>query len=229
MKNTVLVIEDDLVISDLIKEYISEEGFLVYTVYDGLGAIEAITRLKPDVVLLDLMLPGVNGAVICQEARIFYKGPLIILTASVEQSSEVMLLKYGADDYITKPFKGEVLLARIDAIIRRLDRRLDRRLSDSTTTSQVQIDTYSKRIFLGTTEIIVTKSEFDVFEVLYNSIGNIVSRERCSRSLRGIAYSNHDRTIDMRISGLRKKLRTQEIVNLEIRAIRNQGYVLIEK
>lgn len=225
MTNTVLVIEDDLVISDLIKEYISEEGFLVHTVYDGLGAIEAITRLKPDVVLLDLMLPGVNGAVICQEARIFYKGPLIILTASVEQSSEIMLLKYGADDYITKPFKGEVLLARIDAILRRLDRRL----SDSTTTSQVQIDTYSKRVFLGTTEINVTKSEFDVFEVLYNNIGNIVSRERCCRSLRGIAYSRHDRTIDMRISGLRKKLRTLKITNLEIRAIRNQGYVLIEK
>lgn len=125
VSNKILLVEDDSEIARLTKMYLEAEGYLVTVVDNGLNALDSIKALKPDLVLLDLMLPGKDGAMICQEAREFYHGIILVLTATDDEMSEVSLLKFGADDYLTKPIKGNILLARIEAALRRYRRQVD--------------------------------------------------------------------------------------------------------
>ena len=118
-KTKVLIVEDDQEIARLTTLYLEAEGYNVSVVHDGNLALEAIRNTEPDLVLLDLMLPGLSGAQICRQAREFYNGIILVLTASADEMSEVSLFKFGADDYVTKPIRGHALLARIEALLRR--------------------------------------------------------------------------------------------------------------
>ncbi|NOI83163.1 response regulator transcription factor [Vibrio tubiashii] len=226
MAAKILIVEDDIVLADLIGGFLENEGFSIAKVNDGVLALNQIRDFQPDVVLLDLMLPKVNGAQICIEARGFYSGFIIVITASGKCSDEEELLNYGADDYITKPVKGKVLVARIEALFRRNKLLGNNEKKDD---NILTLEESSKRAFYNNQEIVLTNSEFDILHILYNDLGRIVSREKCCRFVRGIPYDSQDRAIDMRIAGVRKAFTRYGIEAYEIKTYRNKGYALVVK
>lgn len=221
----ILIIEDDQEIARLAAMYLQSEGYVTAVINDGAAALAEITRYQPHLVILDLMLPGMSGIDICQQARAFYQGPILVLTACNDEMSEVSLLKLGADDYLAKPVRPHILTARISALLRRS------RLSQKQTTAQVvktlMIDSIRQQVILLGKTIKLTDSEYDLLVLLSHKPGEAISREQCCQQLRGIEHGFSDRSIDMRISSLRKKLSSDECGQL-IKTVRNKGYMLID-
>ncbi|ACY53243.1 MULTISPECIES: response regulator transcription factor [Vibrio] len=227
--NTILLVEDDSEIARLTKMYLEAEGYTVIVIDNGQNALETIKELKPDLVLLDLMLPGKNGAEICQEARKFYHGIIIVLTATDDEMSEVSLFKFGADDYLTKPIKGNILLARIEAALRRYRRQVDTVEEEKLSRYGISLCLRRSQAFYLQKDIGLTSSEFEILELLMLNVDKPVSRESCCRLARGIEYCITDRSIDMRISSLRKKFSKAHIHTATIKTIRHHGYMLTGK
>ncbi|WP_100915620.1 response regulator transcription factor [Pseudoalteromonas spongiae] len=225
-KTKILIIEDDAEISRLTAMYLEAEGFDSYVIDDGSSAIAAIKSYIPDLVVLDLMLPGLTGIEICKQARVFYCGPILVLTACDDDVSEVSLLKLGADDFLTKPLKPHVLVARIEALLRRVkpletvqENRKHRRL---------KVDTKSQTATFDGRVLNLTAAEYSMLVILEQNIGTPVSREDCCQVLRGIDYDFNNRSIDMRISGLRKKMNDDQAPYKIITTVRNKGYMLLD-
>ncbi|ENM6581113.1 response regulator transcription factor [Vibrio alginolyticus] len=227
--NTILLVEDDSEIARLTKMYLEAEGYTVTVIDNGQNALETIKGLKPDLVLLDLMLPGKTGAEICQEARKFYHGIIIVLTATDDEMSEVSLFKFGADDYLTKPIKGNILLARIEAALRRYCRQVDIVEEEKLSRYGISLCLRRSQAFYLQKDIGLTSSEFEILELLMLNVDKPVSRESFCRLARGIEYCITDRSIDMRISSLRKKFSKAHIHTATIKTIRHHGYMLTGK
>nr|WP_282098771.1 response regulator transcription factor [Pseudoalteromonas sp. MMG013] len=223
----ILIIEDDHEIARLTEMYLQSDGYQTTVVADGNTAITTIRHLSPDLILLDLMLPSVDGFEVCKQARAFYTGPIIVLTAREDDISEVSLLKCGADDYLRKPVKPHIMSARIEALLRRTYVDVIETDSEPSHTLQINYDTFS--VTLNNTLVNLTTSEFDLLALLHKNAGHTVSREDCIHALRGIHYEISDRSIDMRISGLRKKLNDDQQPYKRIKTIRNKGYLLINE
>ena len=224
-KTKVLIVEDDAEISRLTAMYLEIEGFDTHVVDDGLAAISAIKSYSPDLVVLDLMLPGLSGIDICKQAREFYYGPIVVLTACDDDVSEVSLLKLGADDFLTKPLKPHVLVARIEALMRRI--KPLQNMQGKNKHSRLDIDVESQKVSFDGSELSLTGAEFEMLVVLEKNIGVPVSRDDCCQALRGIDYDFNDRSIDMRISGLRKKIQDDQMPYKIITTVRNKGYMLL--
>ncbi len=228
VSGNVLLVEDDDAIAQLTKMYLEAEGYQVSVISDGLQALDTIKVGQPDLVILDLMLPGKSGVDICREAREFYQGMIIILTASEDEMSEVSLLKLGADDYMTKPIRGHVLVARIDALLRRYHLANNAHdISGLNNSYGIVINGENNTAYYEQKPLALTQSEFEILHVLVEYAGEIVSREYCCQMVRGIEYSSNNRSIDMRVSSLRKKLIQAEIFNAVIKTVRNKGYKLV--
>ncbi|WP_022941352.1 response regulator transcription factor [Psychromonas hadalis] len=223
----ILIIEDDDEIARLTEIYLQSTGYETTVVSDGRLAIAAIKKLSPDLILLDLMLPGVDGFDICKQAREFYIGPIIVLTAVEDDISEVSLLKLGADDYLRKPAKPHIMSARIEALLRRS--KMSNKKTEQESPKKLVINRDTLSVTLNNTTIDLTNSEFDMLVLLVDKVGQTVSRENCIQSLRGIHYDVTDRSIDMRISGLRKKLNDEKQPYKLIKTIRNKGYLLVDE
>lgn len=220
-KTNVLLVEDDAEISRLTAMYLEAEGYCVTTIDDGSLAIEAITRFNPDLVVLDLMLPGLSGIEVCKSARQFYDNPILVLTACDDDISEVSLLRLGADDYLVKPLKPHVLVARIEALTRRMGKANE-------AVNQLQtIEINNQQVFCKGERLDLTNAEFEMLKILVEHSGEIISRDECCQALRGIDYDFSNRSIDMRISGLRKKLGDDKMPYQIITTVRNKGYKLI--
>ena len=224
-KTKVLIVEDDAEISRLTAMYLEIEGFDTKVIDDGLAALSAIKDYAPDLIILDLMLPGFSGVEICKEARTFYTGPIIVLTACTDDVSEVSLLKLGADDFLTKPLKPHVLVARMEALMRRV-----KPVEIPTVKkphSRLSIDTHHQKVTLDGEILTLSSSEYEMLVILEQNIGEAVSREDCCKILRGINYDFNNRSIDMRISGLRKKIQDDQVPYKIITTVRNKGYMLL--
>ncbi|OBT18434.1 DNA-binding response regulator [Vibrio tasmaniensis] len=226
-KTKVLIVEDDQEIARLTTLYLEAEGYNVSVVHDGNLALEAIRNTEPDLVLLDLMLPGLSGAQICRQAREFYNGIILVLTASADEMSEVSLFKFGADDYVTKPIRGHALLARIEALLRRASPAVE--IMDTGTEKQcdIVINNTAQSATLYGQNLKLTSAEFEILNLLVNNICQVVTRDQCCQLFRGIDYAFNDRSIDMRVSGLRRKLRIHAKDKQLIRTVRNKGYMLV--
>lgn len=225
-KQRVLLVEDDKEIARLTTLYLEAADFHVDVVHKGCSAIEAIKDNNPDLVLLDLMLPGLCGAEICREARKFYYGIILVLTASSDEMNEVSLFKFGADDFVTKPIRGHALLARIEALLKRNAKDMiesEMILSDSI---HIEVNHRIQRASICGYDLELTSAEFELFNLLYEHKGNVVSREMCCQLFRGIDYASYDRSIDMRIASLRRKLKAFDKRKKFIKTIRNKGYLL---
>ncbi len=222
-KIQVLLIEDDAEISRLTAMYLEVEGFEVSIIDDGSLALEAIKNTKPDLIILDLMLPGMSGIEICKLAREFYQQPILVLTACDDDVSEVSLLKMGADDYLVKPLRPHVLVARMEALLRRSQSN-----AIDPEGSLIINDANNKVSFQGKL-LALTEAEYQMLKLLHKDAGKVISREQCCQALRGIDYDFSNRSIDMRISGLRKKLGDDQLPYKVITTIRNQGYKLINE
>ena len=223
-KIKILIVEDDAEISRLTAMYLEVEGFETLVIDDGSAALLAIKNYMPDIVILDLMLPILSGIDICKQARLFYTGPILVLTACNDDVSEVSSLKLGADDFLTKPLKPHVLVARIEALLRRVTPQQTTPLNKKH--SRLGIDIDNKTVTLDGNVLALTSAEYEMLIILEKNIGVPVSRDDCCHVLRGIDYDFSNRSIDMRISGLRKKLHDDKLPYKFIITVRNKGYML---
>jgi len=224
-KVKILIIEDDAEISRLMAMYLQAEGFDTNIIDDGAKVLQAIKQQTPDLIILDLMLPGMTGVEICKQSRLFYFGPILILTASDDEVSEVSLLKLGADDFLTKPLKPHVLVARIEALIRRIQKATKVEKKDPH--SRLSINKTKREVVFDGSILNLTGAEYEMLLVLMKNVGNTVSREDCCQALRGFEHDFNDRSIDMRISGLRKKFNDDQMPYKVISTVRNKGYMLL--
>ncbi|NQY50396.1 MAG: response regulator transcription factor [Colwellia sp.] len=228
-KTRILLIEDDAEISRLTAMYLDAEGYQVAVIDDGALALEAIKNTKPELIILDLMLPGMSGIEICKAARELYQQPILILTACDDDISEVSLLKMGADDYLVKPLRPHVLVARIEALLRRSQGTLESQSKQAAVATALTISEASNKVTFQGKLLNLTGSEYEMLKLLHKNVGKVISREQCCQALRGIDYDFSNRSIDMRISALRKKLGDDQMPYQVITTIRNQGYKLIHE
>lgn len=221
---SILVVEDDDKIARSIARYLEIEGFRVSRVADGDAAVTAIQQQAPDLVVLDLMLPGLDGIEVCTAVRPEYAGAILMLTASEDESDELMALKTGIDDFVSKPVRLPVLLARIYALLRRVAR------SDSPEQLNARDLCLNKSLRTVTRDASVlplSETEFEIMWELAKRRGEIVTREELFKAVLGRAYDGIDRSIDMKISSIRKKLDDAETPPRYIRSLRNRGYLLL--
>ena len=222
-----LLIEDDVRLSSLIGEYLQKHGFVVEFEYRGDKAIDRILSSLPDLVILDLMLPGLDGLEICRRVRSDYTGPILMLTAQDEDVDQVVGLEIGADDYVVKPVEPRVLLARIKTLLRRVY-TLEKTYSvkqTQITGQDFSIDSSTREVVLNAEKVKLTTSEFDLLWFLACHAGAIISREDLYQGLSGIEYDGLDRSMDIRISKLRKLLHDDSEQPTLIKTIRGQGYL----
>jgi DNA-binding response OmpR family regulator len=231
-----LVVEDDHELSSLIQEYLAKNGFTVDVVGNGLEAVAFIKQRQPDLVILDIMLPGISGMDVCKEVRPFFHAPILMLTALDEDIDQMLGLELGADDYVIKPIKPRLLLSRVRALLRRAEQSLRAPSSHIVSShiasnNQPQVHPISvnmklREVKIADRPIVLTTAEFDLLKLLVEDAGNVVSRDIIVQSLRGFDYDGLDRSIDRRISRLRKKLEQDPVNPQFIRTARNVGYIL---
>lgn len=207
MAKKVLVVDDEKLIVKGIRFSLEQEGMEVDCAYDGEEALNMAREKEYDMVLLDLMLPKVNGLEVCQQIREFSDMPIIMLTAKGEHMDKILGLEYGADDYITKPFNILEVKARIKAIMRRTVRSESKEeKSKVVTVGDLRLDCDSRRVFIGEREINLTAKEFDVLELLVFNPNKVYSRENLLNIVWGYEYPGDVRTVDVHIRRLREKI-----------------------
>jgi DNA-binding response OmpR family regulator len=221
----IIVVEDDTEICRLLRLFLETEGFTISFCHNGNEAVTAIRRVKPDIVILDIMLPGQDGIQVCKQARDFYTGPILILTACEDDISELTAFKVGADDFVRKPIKPEVLLMRVQALLRRSQGTKNEQV-ESTHCNDLIINSSRREVMLNNELVDLHSSEIDLVLLLAQSQGQAVSRDECFRVLRGFDYDGIDRSLDMRISSLRKKIMDQKSPHRFIKTVRGVGYML---
>lgn len=228
--STILIVEDDERLAQLTCEYLQSQGFTVLLESDGTVAAHRILNEQPDLVILDLMLPGQDGFAICRSVRASYKGPILMLTARTDDVDQVQGLEQGADDYVCKPARPAVLLARIKALLRRAD-SVDTKstMPDLLTFGQLTIDHARRSAFLADQLIDLTGAEFDLLWLLAVNAGTPLSREKIFSDLRGIEYDGVDRSIDVRISRIRPRIGDDSEQPKVIKTIRNKGYLFVRE
>ena len=226
VKKKILVVEDDRDISELITYNLEREGYEIACLYDGGQAIDFVKKRKPELIILDLMLPEVDGIEICRTLKSDAATkhiPIVMLTAKGEEADVVVGLQMGADDYIPKPFSPKVLVARIKAIIRRMaDLRLSSALADDVRNfGDFNIDLLKHRISYKGRAVKLTSIEFDIVEFLSRSPGRVWSREQILDNVWKEGKFIIDRAVDVHVRGLRKKLGTAKDY---IETVRGVGY-----
>jgi DNA-binding response OmpR family regulator len=224
----ILVVEDDPRLSALIHDYLGQQGFQVSIEERGDRAATRIQHEQPDLLILDLMLPGKDGLAICQEARGNYSGPILILTARDDDMDQVAGLEMGADDYVKKPVLPRVLLARIRALLRRFHKETQVvGPTDEMCFGGLKISRLAHKVVLDGDVVEVTTNEFDLLWLLAANSGQILGREQILGSWRGIAYDGLDRSVDITVSRLRRKLGDDVGQPRRIKTIWGQGYLFV--
>jgi len=224
----ILIIEDDVHLAQLIAAYLSKHGYRVSQHGRGDTAADIILDTRPDLVILDVMLPGKEGFDVCREVRLRYHGRILIMTARDEDVDEILGLELGADDYLAKPVEPRRLLARVRALLRRgvgEEGSSDDNEQDALSFGQFSISQGSRSASLADEELELTTAEFDLLWLLASHAGQVLSRDDIMNELRGIGFDGLDRSIDARISRLRKKLGDSPDAPTRIKTVRGKGYL----
>jgi DNA-binding response OmpR family regulator len=225
----ILLIEDDNRLAELTATYLEQNGLRVKVEGRGDRALERFTQDKPRLVLLDLLLPGKDGLSICRELRRVHDVPILILTAKDTDLDHVIGLEAGADDYVMKPVDPMVLLARVRALLRRVERgpaTTGERRPD-VMLGALRISDTSREVWLDGRPVPLTTQEFELLSLLAHRAGELVSRDEVFRSMRGIDYDGLDRSIDGRVSKLRRKLGDDAAAPTRIKTVWGKGYLLV--
>lgn len=218
----IIVVEDDARLAAQLDALLTRAGFAVTVIGDGLSAAERIPAEAPDLVLLDVELPGQDGFAVCRAVRPRYAGLIAMLTARRDEIDEVVGLELGADDYIPKPIRARALVSRLKALLRRAG---PARSSPTLDVGPLSIDPGRREVRLNGAPIELTDAEFDLLVVLARGAGEVLDRDRIYRALRGVPYDGLDRSIDLRVSRLRRKL-GDDPPRL-IKAVRGVGYLMV--
>ena len=224
-----LIVEDDDQLAELLLEYLGMHGFELSRVSSGDAGAEAILETQPELVILDLMLPGMNGLDVCRRVRDAYFGAILMLTASQSEADHVAGLELGADDFVTKPIEPRVLLARIRTQLRRLGvgRESSRNGKNGILNiGSLEIDTSSRKVSVAGQQVPLTTMEFDVLSMLANDAGNVVKREDLYTHVIGIEYDGNDRGLDVHVSRIRRKLQRSGFDPSQLKSVRGVGYLL---
>ena len=230
----ILLVEDDTRLSALIQEYLQKQGINVSVEHRGDIACDRIVSESHDLVILDLMLPGMDGLEICKAVRPQFAGPILMLTARDEDIDQVVGLEMGADDYVTKPVQPRVLLARIRALLRRFPLQggtqgaQDKELTEFSY-GGFKISAAAREAWLHNEIVDLTTNEFELLWLLASNPGEIYTRDTILENLRGIDYDGIDRSVDIRISRLRKKLGDDTSHPFRIKTIRGKGYLFVKE
>ena len=219
----ILLVDDDVELCSLLNEFLTREGFKVDCVNDGPGGLDRASQPGVDLVVLDVMLPGLDGFEILRRLRAKSKVPVLMLTARGEDVDRIIGLEIGADDYLAKPFNPRELAARIRAILRRYEARPAASPSSRIEVNGIVLDPASREVFSSGKRIELTTFEFDILEMLMRSAGRVLSRDALMENFYNRKATPFDRSIDMHISHLRKKLERGDSI---IKTIRGVGYQL---
>ena len=220
---TLVLVEDDMELAEMTIQYLQSEGFELRHCADGRLAVDMVRTVQPDAVVLDIMLPGLNGIEVCRQLRGFYQQPILMLTANDDDMVEVTSLNTGANGYLTKPVRPHVLLAHIQAHLRSAS------IADPTGVCAVQdiiIDSAALTASIAGTDLALTSAEFKLLSYLCDNAGQIIPRDQLFEAIRGIPFDGIDRSIDMQISVLRKKMSDETAPYKYIKTVRAKGYML---
>lgn len=217
MSKTILIIEDEQAIQNIIKAFLEDAGYMAVLANDGVDGIEKFHKYNPDLVLLDLMLPKVDGFAVCEMIRKESKVPIIMLTALDDDTSQMKGFDVLADDYITKPFSMPLVVRRIEAVLRRTDGQTQ----DLSVIQykNIRLDTESYEVFVDGKSIALTAREFDILKLLLENRGRVFSRDNLLNSIWGYDYFGDEKIVNTHIKNIRKKLGVDYI-----ETIRGVGY-----
>ncbi len=219
---SVLIVDDDVKLVKLLQTYFEKEGYIAYAANNGLDALQIVRLQKPDIMVLDLMLPGLDGLDVCRRIRKENDIPIIMLTARDEESDRLVGLEIGADDYVTKPFSPKEVVARAKAILRRVNKDIVR--SELIKAGTLMIDLERHEVTQNGQLIEVTPTEFKIIELLAANAGKVYSRLQIVEQTQGYSFEGYERTIDAHIKNLRRKIEINPKEPQYIQTIYGVGY-----
>ena len=222
----ILVVDDEKMIVKGSRFSLLQEGWEVDCAYDGEEGLNMAKETKYDMILLDIMLPSMDGMEVCQQIREFSDMPIIMLTAKGDDMDKIMGLEYGADDYITKPFNILEVKARMKAIMRRSQKQSDatEKRDSMIVSGDLRLDVDNERVFVNGKEVSVTAKEFDVLHLLVTNANKVYSRERLLELIWGVDYPGDARTVDVHIRRLREKIEVNPSVPKYVQTKWGVGY-----
>lgn len=203
---TILIVDDEPKIVQIARDYLEHSGFAVLTAAEGTTAMAAVRGSKPDLVVLDLGLPGMDGLDVTRAIRKDSNVPIIMLTARGEETDKLVGLELGADDYITKPFSPKELVARVRAVLRRLDSASVDAGGQVVRSGDFSLDIPRMRLMIGNREVEVTPTEFQLLTAMARQPGRIFTRSQLLDAVRGVAFESYERAIDAHIKNIRRKI-----------------------
>lgn len=222
----ILLVEDDAPLARMVVDFLAPHGFEVAVEGRGDAAVNRIIADDPDAVILDVNLPGRDGLSVCLEVRPHYHGPIIILTARGSEGDEVVGLEVGADDYMAKPVRPRALLARLRTHLRRHVAANPAESMQPIQVGALIVDATRRSAALDGTNLMLTTAEFDLLLLLAQNAGRVLSRHDIYEQIHGVQYDGIDRSIDLRVSRIRKKLGDDPVNPERIKSVRGVGYLL---
>ncbi|MDK1289320.1 response regulator transcription factor [Pseudoalteromonas umbrosa] len=226
---TILLVEDDESLAQWVADYLNNQGYKTQCCHRGDEVVAMVKQFNPDLVLLDIMLPGQDGISVCRELRQFYNKPIIMLTAKDEEMDEVIGLEVGASDYVIKPVRPRALLARIKANARAAQdsSNVEQKNSALLSVGNLKIDTQSRKVMVSDKEVVISSAEYLLLHFLASNAGEVVSRDAVFKATKGREYDGLDRSVDVLISALRKKFDDDPQNPEKIKTIWGKGYLLV--
>ena len=227
MPQTILVVDDEKRLVSLVKSYLEQEGYRVVTAYNGREALDVASAEEPDLIVLDVMMPEMDGYAFMREHRAQHNTPIILLTARVDDDEKIIGLELGADDYITKPFRPRELVARVRAVLRRTGQNTPR--GEILKAADISIDRTTRLVRIGEKTVDLTPSEFDLLAALISAPGRVYSRLDLLDIIQGVRYDGYQRTIDIHIKNLRAKIEPDTRAPRYIQTVYGVGYRFVRE
>jgi len=226
VKRTVLVVDDNSKIVEVLSAYLTTEGFEVRTACDGPAAVASVAERRPDIALLDIMLPGIDGIELTRRFQREYDLPVILVTAKTEEIDRLIGLEIGADDYVSKPFSPREVVARVKAVLRRVDGSHSDDISGIFDLGDLVIDNERRSVSVDGEEIDLTRTEFEILTTMAAHPGRVYTRLQLLEAVSGDAFEGYERTIDAHVKNLRKKLGDDSREPRFVKTVFGVGYKL---
>ncbi|ADD03311.1 two component transcriptional regulator, winged helix family [Thermoanaerobacter italicus Ab9] len=224
MDKKIFVVDDEIKILEVVKSYLEREGFSVITETNGNNVLDTFKKEKPDLVILDLMLPGISGEELCKRIRQFSNVPILMLTAKVQESDKINGFSIGADDYLTKPFSPRELVMRVKAILRRTNDDVPLAEVISFNNDDLVVDFKAHTVKKKGVVVNLTPNEFKILKFLIRNPNRVFTREELIEKVMGFDYEGYDRTIDAHIKNLRQKIEDDTKNPMYIKTVYGVGY-----
>ncbi|WNC67894.1 response regulator transcription factor [Thalassotalea nanhaiensis] len=224
--STIMIVEDDKVLSSLLKSYLENSAHVVHQVFRGDHAARSQIKIQPDLVILDVGLPGKDGYKVCHELRATYSGPILFLTSNNSEAEHLAAFNVGGDAYLVKPASPQLISANIDALLRRTKDRKQGSSRQKLTVGEISVTPSEQKCEVNGDEISLSVFEFELLSLLMFNAGKVLTRDDIYKLLLGREYDGSERSVDVRLSRLRDKLINQGVAQTEIKTIWGKGYLL---